>query len=90
MSKVAVHLQPVSKQLLGTWVSDGLSISAYYVGSEYQRQLAQSIVNSRKPNIAWDQWCDAVAERIPYTIWWESVDRVDDETAQEAFIRLTS
>lgn len=89
MSKVAVHINPESKKIVGVWLDiKGTPTSFYQHDSGYQRQLGQSYIASRIRG-SWDDFIDRLATRTPTDIWWESIDALDQETPKQAFDRVS-
>lgn len=87
MSKIAVHLDPVTHNIAGIWMNIKGKPTSYYVGSEYERQIGERDITSqiRGP---WDGFVERLSEKTPSNIWWEASDREGNESLQEAYTRL--
>lgn len=91
MSRVAVHLDPLTQKVQGVWVvRQGQAVSYYPSGVEYPYQLGYDHVSSWSPEIlTWDQMVDYLIARSPNRVWWESADSEQGETPEATFMRLT-
>lgn len=97
MSRVAVHLHPTTRDLLGVWVEGdgGVPRSAYRVTGYHQQNGTDrwaGRVAKAKGGPTFDDFADYLAECTPMDAWWESVQRRQvagkPETAAQALARL--
>lgn len=89
--KIAVHLDPEKKDVVGVWLHGKRLPVSYYPIRDWRRQLGFHIMESFVADRAvdWDSWCEYLARKMPNQIWWEAADAVDSETPEQAYRRLS-
>jgi hypothetical protein len=89
MSLIAIHVDPTTKKVVGVWMDVNGVPTSHYQGSDYQKQLGLSYMQSQIRG-SWDDWVTRLTQQTPVTVWWEKAKAKPKETVQQAFERIAN
>lgn len=92
--KALVHYPSLDEAPVGIWWVDPLSgePDKHYLdpsGADAARGSVEVFAKTN-PDVSWEKWFESLAERVPYSLNWETVEMAEGQDPHKVFDALKS